>query len=100
MVYRVAVIGAGPSGLSSIKACLEEGMVPTCFESSDDVGGLWKFKAGPRLQASHQTQTHKYSFIQLCPIPASTAFGSGLGAAGAYTYLDLCPNKILLLVHV
>ena len=45
MVKRVAVIGAGPSGLTSMKACLEEGMVPTCFESSDDMGGLWKFKA-------------------------------------------------------
>uniref|UniRef100_A0A3Q1K432 Flavin-containing monooxygenase n=1 Tax=Anabas testudineus TaxID=64144 RepID=A0A3Q1K432_ANATE len=28
-----------------MKACLDEGMVPTCFESSDDIGGLWKFKA-------------------------------------------------------
>lgn len=45
MVQRVAVIGAGPSGLASIKACLDEGLVPTCFESSDDMGGLWKFKA-------------------------------------------------------
>ncbi|KAM6921150.1 flavin-containing monooxygenase 5-like [Xenentodon cancila] len=44
MVQRVAVIGAGPSGLTSIKACLDEGMVPTCFESSNDIGGLWKFK--------------------------------------------------------
>uniref|UniRef100_A0A3Q2DQ20 Flavin-containing monooxygenase n=1 Tax=Cyprinodon variegatus TaxID=28743 RepID=A0A3Q2DQ20_CYPVA len=40
MVQRVAVIGAGPSGLTSIKACLDEGMEPTCFESSDDMGGL------------------------------------------------------------
>lgn len=39
------MIGAGPSGLTSVKACLDEGMVPTCFESSDDLGGLWKFKA-------------------------------------------------------
>lgn len=46
MVHRVAVIGAGPSGLSCIKACLDEGLVPMCFESSDDMGGLWKFKAG------------------------------------------------------
>lgn len=45
MVHTVAVIGAGPSGLASLKACLDEGMVPTCFESSDDMGGLWKFKA-------------------------------------------------------
>uniref|UniRef100_A0A6Q2WXL8 Flavin-containing monooxygenase n=1 Tax=Esox lucius TaxID=8010 RepID=A0A6Q2WXL8_ESOLU len=39
-----AVIGAGPSGLTSIKGCLEEGLEPTCFESSDDIGGLWRFK--------------------------------------------------------
>lgn len=46
MVFRVAVIGAGPAGLTSVKACLDEGIVPTCFESSDDMGGLWKFKVG------------------------------------------------------
>ncbi|KAJ0065305.1 hypothetical protein NL108_007019 [Boleophthalmus pectinirostris] len=45
MVQRVAVIGAGPSGLVSVKQCLDEGLQPTCFESSDDMGGLWKFKA-------------------------------------------------------
>uniref|UniRef100_A0A3B4ADI4 Flavin-containing monooxygenase n=2 Tax=Periophthalmus magnuspinnatus TaxID=409849 RepID=A0A3B4ADI4_9GOBI len=36
MVQRVAVIGAGPSGLTSVKECLDEGLEPTCFESSDD----------------------------------------------------------------
>ncbi|XP_043820250.1 dimethylaniline monooxygenase [N-oxide-forming] 4-like isoform X2 [Dromiciops gliroides] len=43
MVKRVAIIGAGVSGLTSIKCCLEEGLEPTCFERSDDIGGLWKF---------------------------------------------------------
>lgn len=46
MVQRVAVIGAGPSGVTSIKCCLDEGLEPTCFESSDDIGGLWRFKVG------------------------------------------------------
>lgn len=40
------MIGAGPSGLTSIKGCLDEGLEPTCFESSDDIGGLWRFKVG------------------------------------------------------
>ncbi|XP_045154162.1 dimethylaniline monooxygenase [N-oxide-forming] 3 isoform X1 [Echinops telfairi] len=40
---RVAIIGAGVSGLASIRSCLEEGLEPTCFEKSDDIGGLWKF---------------------------------------------------------
>uniref|UniRef100_A0A672JF61 Flavin-containing monooxygenase n=1 Tax=Salarias fasciatus TaxID=181472 RepID=A0A672JF61_SALFA len=47
MVQTVAVIGAGPSGLTSIKACLDEGLQPTCFESGNDIGGLWRFKDKP-----------------------------------------------------
>ncbi|XP_069336314.1 dimethylaniline monooxygenase [N-oxide-forming] 4 isoform X1 [Eulemur rufifrons] len=43
MAKRVAVIGAGVSGLSSIKCCLDEDLEPTCFERSNDIGGLWKF---------------------------------------------------------
>uniref|UniRef100_A0A8C0J1E2 Flavin-containing monooxygenase n=1 Tax=Chelonoidis abingdonii TaxID=106734 RepID=A0A8C0J1E2_CHEAB len=44
MAKRVAVIGSGVSGLTSIKCCLDEGLQPTCFERSDDIGGLWRFK--------------------------------------------------------
>ncbi|CAH2311802.1 dimethylaniline monooxygenase [N-oxide-forming] 2-like [Pelobates cultripes] len=40
---RVAIIGAGVSGLSGIKSCLEEGLEPTCFERRNDIGGLWNF---------------------------------------------------------
>uniref|UniRef100_A0ABK0LFY6 Dimethylaniline monooxygenase [N-oxide-forming] n=1 Tax=Rattus norvegicus TaxID=10116 RepID=A0ABK0LFY6_RAT len=43
MVKRVAIVGAGVSGLASIKCCLEEGLEPTCFERSCDLGGLWRF---------------------------------------------------------
>ncbi|XP_067388577.1 dimethylaniline monooxygenase [N-oxide-forming] 2-like isoform X2 [Emydura macquarii macquarii] len=43
MVQSVAIIGAGSSGLVSIKCCLDEGLEPTCFERSDDIGGLWRF---------------------------------------------------------
>ncbi|KAM3840230.1 flavin-containing monooxygenase 1-like isoform 1-T3 [Vipera latastei] len=43
MVKKVAIVGAGVSGLTSIKCCLEEGLEPTCFEQSDDIGGLWRF---------------------------------------------------------
>ncbi|XP_027722504.1 dimethylaniline monooxygenase [N-oxide-forming] 5 isoform X1 [Vombatus ursinus] len=44
---RIAVIGAGVSGLSSIKCCLEEGLEPVCFETTDDIGGLWRFQENP-----------------------------------------------------
>ncbi|KAI3368948.1 hypothetical protein L3Q82_025921 [Scortum barcoo] len=52
MVRRVAVIGAGSSGLACIKICVEEGLEPVCFESSDDIGGLWRFKESPEPERS------------------------------------------------
>ncbi|NXJ95149.1 FMO4 monooxygenase, partial [Corythaixoides concolor] len=43
MVQHVAVIGAGVGGLASLKCCLDEGLEPTCFERSEDIGGLWRY---------------------------------------------------------
>ncbi|XP_063283419.1 dimethylaniline monooxygenase [N-oxide-forming] 2-like [Pelobates fuscus] len=40
---KVAIIGAGTSGLTSIKCCLDEGLVPICFERSEDIGGVWRY---------------------------------------------------------
>lgn len=44
MAKKVAVIGAGVSGLVSLKCCVDEGLSPTCFEQTEDIGGLWRFK--------------------------------------------------------
>jgi dimethylaniline monooxygenase (N-oxide forming) len=38
---RVAVVGAGPSGLSAAKHALQAGFDVTVFEVSDDLGGQW-----------------------------------------------------------
>src|SRR3954454_14877915 len=38
---RIAVIGAGPSGLSAAKHVLEAGFAVTVFEASDGLGGQW-----------------------------------------------------------
>ncbi|KAL1769903.1 dimethylaniline monooxygenase [N-oxide-forming] 5-like [Sigmodon hispidus] len=43
-IKKIAVIGAGVSGLGAIKSCLEEGLEPTCFEKSSDIGGLWRYE--------------------------------------------------------
>ncbi|XP_078011916.1 dimethylaniline monooxygenase [N-oxide-forming] 4-like [Phascolarctos cinereus] len=54
---QVTIIGAGMSGLTSIKCCLEEGLEPTCFERSDDIGGLWKFTV--KTSGHGKTQVYK-----------------------------------------
>jgi Flavin-binding monooxygenase-like len=40
---RVAVIGAGSSGLPVVRALREPGIAVECFERSSDVGGLWRY---------------------------------------------------------
>ena len=39
----VAIIGGGNSGLTCTKTCLEGGLLPTCYEMTDDIGGLWNY---------------------------------------------------------
>lgn len=40
---KVAVLGAGGSGLTSLKCCLDEGLEPECFEQNHDIGGMWLY---------------------------------------------------------
>lgn len=41
---RVAIVGAGASGLPSIRHALLYGLEPVCFERSNGIGGLWRYK--------------------------------------------------------
>lgn len=42
MIKRVAVIGAGPSGITTVKELLDEGQLPTCYEQADGIGGVFR----------------------------------------------------------
>uniref|UniRef100_A0A8C2ZG00 Flavin-containing monooxygenase n=1 Tax=Cyclopterus lumpus TaxID=8103 RepID=A0A8C2ZG00_CYCLU len=72
MVRRVAVIGAGNSGLVCIKTCVDEGLEPVCFESSDDIGGLWRYK--PERSSIYRSLVVNTSKEMMCysdfPMPA------------------------------
>ncbi|XP_053376257.1 flavin-containing monooxygenase 5-like [Mercenaria mercenaria] len=46
---KIAVIGAGCSGLTAIKCCLDEGLQPVCFERDSDIGGLWNYSDTSRV---------------------------------------------------
>ena len=43
MMARIAVIGAGASGMTAVKACLEEGLQPIVYEKTGFTGGLWRY---------------------------------------------------------
>lgn len=63
---RVAIIGAGASGLCALKCCLDEGLTPTCFERSGDIGGLWRFEVSTMLyRAALGSSTDRIAYWQL-----------------------------------
>ncbi|CAG8636990.1 4230_t:CDS:2, partial [Paraglomus occultum] len=40
---RIAIIGAGVTGLTAIKQCLVAELEPICFEQTAQTGGLWRY---------------------------------------------------------
>ena len=84
MAKRVAIVGAGATGLASIKCCLEEGLKPTCFERSDDLGGLWmgpshrvSFMDGRALPQSPHAARPLLRGVSPPPLPMPPAPGEG-----------------------
>jgi amino acid adenylation domain-containing protein len=53
---RICVIGAGPAGLVAAKSLLEEGHLPTIFESEDVLGGVWNMKQQKEAGAYQKTR--------------------------------------------
>ncbi|KAI8514923.1 hypothetical protein Bbelb_075140 [Branchiostoma belcheri] len=102
---RVAIIGAGVSGLTSIKACLEEGLQPVCFEQHDDLGGVWYYSdevrpnQGSAVYRSLITNTSKemMSFSDF-PFPKDTP--PYLPYHRVYTYLQDYARHFDLRKHI
>lgn len=40
---KVAIIGAGASGLTALKQCIDEGVEGVILEKENYIGGLWRF---------------------------------------------------------
>ncbi|XP_075038582.1 dimethylaniline monooxygenase [N-oxide-forming] 2-like [Mixophyes fleayi] len=104
MVKTVAIIGAGISGLGAIKACLEEGLVPTCFERSEDYGGLWKFAdrvedGRASIYWSLVTNVSK-EIMCLSDFPMPDDFPNFLPNSKYYEYIKLYAENFKLLKYI
>ena len=44
MPKRIAVIGAGATGMTATKACLEQGHDVVVYERTNYTGGLWRYQ--------------------------------------------------------
>jgi dimethylaniline monooxygenase (N-oxide forming) len=54
MSDKVCVIGAGVSGLATIKAFKDAGIAFDCFDVASDIGGLWKYQSDNGVAASYR----------------------------------------------
>uniref|UniRef100_A0A8C2UH15 Flavin-containing monooxygenase n=1 Tax=Coturnix japonica TaxID=93934 RepID=A0A8C2UH15_COTJA len=101
MVRRVAVIGAGISGLAATKCCLEEGLEPICFESSEDIGGLWRIAVSERVSVYHSiisNTSKEMSCFSDFPFPED--FPSFLTHSLFLEYLRMYAQHFQLLKHI
>lgn len=74
-IKKVAIIGAGPSGITAIKNFADQGFEVTAFDRCEGVGGNWRFN-DPSGHSSVFETTHlissKYtSFYEDFPLPDS-----------------------------
>ncbi|XP_075944657.1 flavin-containing monooxygenase 5-like isoform X2 [Anarhichas minor] len=104
MVQKVAVIGAGVCGLISIKACLDEGLEPTCFESSHEIGGLWRFKEEPEPGRANIYQSvvinSSKEMMSLSDFPAPAELPNNMHHSEVLLYLRLYAQAFRLLQHI
>ncbi|XP_074492041.1 flavin-containing monooxygenase 5-like [Sebastes fasciatus] len=104
MTRHVAVIGGGSSGLACIKCCLDEGLEPVCFEGSDDIGGLWRFKENPEPDRAsiYHSVTINSSKEMMCysdfPIPAH--FPNYMHNSLVMDYFHMYADRFQLTKHI
>ncbi|RYC59039.1 hypothetical protein CHU98_g7164 [Xylaria longipes] len=63
-IHRIAIIGAGPSGLASAKHLLAEGFSPSqidIYEQQAEVGGVWNYSAATSSQSPRVPQTDAHT---------------------------------------
>ena len=95
--YTVCIIGAGSQGLAALKNVLEESedgnyFIPTCFDSRDQIGGLWAHSDDPAILTALESTLTNVSRWRNCygdfPVQDSDFEGDELGQnIGRYVYL-------------
>lgn len=93
---RVAIIGAGISGLVTAKTMLEEGFAVTLFETEDEVGGVWaRSRRYPGVHTQNPRDTYAFSDF---PMPrAYPEFPSG---AQVQAYLAAYADRFGVTEHI
>ncbi|XP_023220657.1 dimethylaniline monooxygenase [N-oxide-forming] 5-like, partial [Centruroides sculpturatus] len=101
---RVAVIGAGASGLTAIKACKEEGIDVICYERSDNIGGLWRYRdndeEGLASVAKSTIINTSKEITAFSDFPPPKEFPNYMHNTLMFKYLQLYAKEFELIPHI
>ncbi|KAJ8038917.1 Dimethylaniline monooxygenase [N-oxide-forming] 5 [Holothuria leucospilota] len=105
-MVRAAILGAGASGLTAIKCCLDEGLEPVCFEKTSDIGGLWRYRGEndkfPEVGSVFKSTVINTSKETMCysDFPCPQQFSNYMHNKQIYQYFRMYAEKFELLKHI
>ncbi|XP_071820461.1 flavin-containing monooxygenase 5-like [Apostichopus japonicus] len=102
---RVAIIGAGCSGMAAIKSCVEEGLQPVCFEKTSETGGLWNYRedvASAELGCVFKSTVINTSkeVMSYSDFPCPKEFPNYMHNSRVHEYLSMYVKKFDLLKYI
>ena len=99
---KIAVIGAGPSGITALKNLVTNGFDVTCFEMNDQIGGNWVYKDKTGHSSVFKT-THIISskkFSEYTDFPMPNDFPDYPSGAELLSYFNSYVKKFDLKKHI
>jgi dimethylaniline monooxygenase (N-oxide forming) len=78
---KIAIIGGGTVGIIAARQCLDYGFVPTVFEKTSSVGGIWRqdppgpSQHSPAYDSLYTNSSNTMMNISDFPFPFKTAGG-------------------------
>ncbi|CAG8645766.1 3394_t:CDS:2 [Cetraspora pellucida] len=107
MAKHIAIIGAGVSGLAAIKECLDNDLIPICFEQNSFIGGIWRYENVSEKNKEPYSSIYKSILTNTSkemttfsdfPIPAD--WPTYLNISLVEKYIDMYAEKFNLLPHI
>lgn len=100
MTKRVAVIGAGLSGLVTVKELLARGHQPVCFERAESLGGVFRFGEDDGVIWESCRLTSSGLLTAFSDFPVSAERAGHMHASEFVRYLEEYCSKFSVTQHV
>uniref|UniRef100_A0A915DGP9 Flavin-containing monooxygenase n=1 Tax=Ditylenchus dipsaci TaxID=166011 RepID=A0A915DGP9_9BILA len=99
---RVAIVGAGASGITAARQCVDYGFEPVIFEKSDVLGGILHYSEDPQKHSVMHSTVMKYSteLSVFSDFPAPKGYPEFMHHTKALKYLEDYANNFNLLGYL